>query len=302
MFRFGLPTMPAEISIYSLAFIDRIIISHSLGAAQLGLYALAFKFSQAIQVVVRGFQLAWPPLAYSIADDEEARRTYAVVVPAFSALCGLIVVGMWLEARWIVRLLAAPDFFDSYEAIGPLALGAALYGVYLALVVILGRTGKTGYNVPVTIVATVANVVLNLILVPAWGIVGAGVALIVSYLIVIVLIYGVSRRIFPIPWQWGRLAVVTGSAAVLIAAGETLLPTAGAAGFLTRLALVALYPAILWFGGAVRADERRQVIALLQPEELRARWDALRRRRASEPDAEARAEELYEQEIRDQRE
>ena len=56
----------------------------------------------------------------------------------------------------IVRLLADARFFDSYEAIGPLALGAALYGVYLALVVILGRTGKTGYNFPVTIVATIA--------------------------------------------------------------------------------------------------------------------------------------------------
>jgi O-antigen/teichoic acid export membrane protein len=301
MFHFGLPTMPAEISIYSLAFIDRIIISHSLGAAQLGLYGLAFKFSQAIQVVVRGFQLAWPPLAYSISDDEEARRTYAVVVTAFSALCGLLVVAMWLEARWIVRLLAAPDFFDSYEAIGPLALGAALYGVYLALVVILGRTGKTQYNFPVTIAATAANVVLNLILVPAWGIVGAGVALIASYLIVIVLIYLVSRRIFPIPWQWGRLAVVVGAAAVLIASGEALLPTDGAAGFVSRLAFVAAYPAALWFGGAVRADERRQVQALLRPEELRERWDALRRRRATETDEEARAEELYEQEIRDQR-
>jgi len=301
MFRFGLPTMPAEISIYSLAFIDRIIISHSLGATQLGLYGLAFKFSQAIQVVVRGFQLAWPPLAYSIRDDEEARRTYAVVVTAFAALCGAIVVGMWLEARWIVRLLAAPDFFDSYEAIGPLALGAALYGIYLALVVILGRTGKTGYNFPVTIVATIANVVLNLILVPAWGIIGAGVALIVSYLIVIVLIYAVSRRIFPIPWQWGRLAVVVGAGAVLIAAGEALLPTDGAAGFISRLALVALYPAILWFGGAVRANERRQVVELLRPEQLRDRWAGLRDRRAAESDDEARAEALYEQEVRDQR-
>jgi O-antigen/teichoic acid export membrane protein len=301
MFRFGLPTMPAEISIYSLAFIDRIIISHSLGAAQLGLYGLAFKFSQAIQVVVRGFQLAWPPLAYSIADDEDARRAYAVVVTAFTALCGAIVVGMWLEARWIVRLLAAPDFFDSYEAIGPLALGAALYGIYLALVVILGRTGKTQYNFPVTIAATVANVVLNLILVPAWGIVGAGVALILSYLIVIVLIYAVSRRIFPIPWQWGRLAVVVGAAAALIAVGEALLPTDGAAGFLSRLALVALYPLVLWFGGAVRADERRQVLELLGPERLRARWAVLRERRAAESDGQARAEELYEQEIRDQR-
>lgn len=299
LFRFGLPTMPAEISIYSLAFIDRIIISHSLGLAQLGLYGLAFKFSQAIQVVVRGFQLAWPPLAYSISDDEEARRTYAVVVSAFAALCGVIVVGMWLEARWIVRLLADPSFFDSYEAIGPLALGAALYGIYLALVVILGRTGKTGYNFPVTIVATIANVVLNLILVPAWGIVGAGVALIISYLIVIVLIYAVSRRIFPIPWQWGRLAVVVGAAAVLIAAGELLLPTDGAAGFLSRLAVFALYPVILWFGGAVRRDERRAVLATLQPEVLRSRWGAIRHRRATESDDQARAEGLYEQEIRD---
>ncbi|MCL4286182.1 MAG: polysaccharide biosynthesis C-terminal domain-containing protein, partial [Thermoleophilia bacterium] len=301
MFRFGLPTMPAEISIYSLAFIDRVIISHSLGAAQLGLYGLAFKFSQAIQVVVRGFQLAWPPLAYSIRDDEDARRTYAVVVTAFAALCGTIVVGMWLEARWIVRLLAAPDFFDSYEAIGPLALGAALYGIYLALVVILGRTGKTQYNFPVTAAATIANVVLNLLLVPAWGIVGAGVALTVSYLIVIVLIHAVSRRIFPIPWQWGRLAVIAAAAAGLIAAGEALLPDAGAAGFLSRLALAALYPAILWFGGAVRAAERRQVLELLGPERLRARWAVLRERRAGESDEEARAETLYEQEVRDQR-
>ena len=299
MFRFGLPTMPAEISIYSLAFIDRIIISHSLGLAQLGLYGLAFKFSQAIQVVVRGFQLAWPPLAYSISDDEEARRTYAVVVTAFAALCGVIVVGMWLEARWIVRLLADPSFFDSYEAIGPLALGAALYGIYLALVVILGRTGKTGYNFPVTIVATIANVVLNLILVPAWGIVGAGVALIISYLIVIVLIYAVSRRIFPIPWQWGRLTVVVGAAAVLIAGGELLLPTEGAAGFLSRLAVFALYPVILWFGGAVNRPEREQVTAALRAEDWRERLARMRRERGTESDDQARAEELYEQDIRD---
>ena len=79
MVRFGLPTMPAELSLYSLQFIDRIIIVRSIGLAEAGLYALAFKFSQAIQVVVRGFQLAWPPLAYSIHDDDEARRTYAVV-------------------------------------------------------------------------------------------------------------------------------------------------------------------------------------------------------------------------------
>ncbi len=302
MTRFGLPTMPAEVTLYALQFIDRIIIVRSIGLAEAGLYALAFKFSQAIQVVVRGFQLAWPPLAYSIQDDDEARRTYAVVVTVFSALCAFLVVGIWLEARWLVRLLADERFFDSYEAIGPLAAGAALYGVYLAQLVILGRTGRTERNLPATAAGMVANVGLNLLLVPAYGIVGAAVALILSYLVVIALMYAFTQRLFPIPWQWRRLGVIVASAAVVIAAGELLLPTAGAAGLLSRAALVALYPLILWSGGAIARDERAAVKRALASGELRER---LRRMRAGEPasaagNEDARAAELADAETRDQ--
>ena len=35
------------------------------------------KLATAVIIAVRGFQLAWPPLAYSIADDDEAARLYA---------------------------------------------------------------------------------------------------------------------------------------------------------------------------------------------------------------------------------
>ena len=287
MVRFGLPTMPAEVSLYSLQFLDRIIIVRSIGLAEAGLYALAFKFSQAIQVVVRGFQLAWPPLAYSIHDDDEARRTYAVVLTAFSALCGLLVVALWLEARWIVRLLADERFFDAYEVVGPLALGAALYGVYLAQLVILGRTGRTDRNLPATLAGVVVNVALNLILVPEYGIVGAGVALIVSYLVVVVLMYAFTQRLFPIPWQWGRLAVIVGAGAAVIVGGELLLPTDGAAGFLSRAALVVAYPALLWFGGVVTREERATAIAAFR---------AAREGRGREDDAEA----LIDAETRDQ--
>ena len=97
MFRFGLPTMPAELSLYSLNFIDRIIIVRLAGLAEAGLYALAIKFAQAINVLVRGFQLAWPPLAYSIRDDDEARHAYALIVTWFLAVCAFAVVGLWLR-------------------------------------------------------------------------------------------------------------------------------------------------------------------------------------------------------------
>ena len=109
LLRFGLPTMPAEVSLYLLNFVDRIIIVRTAGPAEAGLYSLAVKFAQGINVLVRGFQLAWPPLAYSIRDDDEARRAYATVVTLFVAGCAFVVTGMWLFSRWIVRALAAPS-------------------------------------------------------------------------------------------------------------------------------------------------------------------------------------------------
>lgn len=299
MLRFGAPTMPAELSLYSLQVIDRVILVRYVGVAELGLYALAFKFSQAIQIVVRGFQLAWPPLAYSIRDDDEARRAYAVVLTAFTALSAFIVVGMWLEARWMVRLLAAPVYFDSFKVIGPLALGAALYGVYLALVVILGRTGRTDLSFPVTIVATIANVALNLALVPPYGIVGAGVALIASYVIVNVLLGVVTHRLFPIPWQWGRLALIVGAAAALIVGGELLLPTHGAVGVLSRALLVGLYPVILWFGGGVNREERGAVMEAVRAGDLRERIGRMRPGSGGEVPEDGGGAELYEAETRD---
>ena len=80
MLRFGLPTMPAELSLYALNFIDRVALVRLAGLAEAGLYALAVKFSQVVTVMVRGFNLAWPPLAYSIRDDDEARRAYSLIV------------------------------------------------------------------------------------------------------------------------------------------------------------------------------------------------------------------------------
>src|ERR671923_53167 len=92
MLRWGLPTMPAELSLYSLNFIDRVLIVRLVGLGDAGLYSLSVKFAQAVNVLVKGFQLAWPPLAYSITDDDEARRAYAVIVTWFVSVCTFVVV------------------------------------------------------------------------------------------------------------------------------------------------------------------------------------------------------------------
>jgi O-antigen/teichoic acid export membrane protein len=294
--RFGLPTMPAELSLYLLNFVDRIVIVRSVGLAEAGLYSLAVKFAQGVNVLVRGFQLAWPPLAYSIRDDDEARRAYAAVVTWFVAVCAFVVSGMWLFSRWIVRVLAAPQFFDSYEAIGLIATGVTLYALYMVLVVILGRTGRTEFNFPATIAALVANLALNLALVPSLGIVGAGLALVASYVVVVALMYVFTQRLFPVPYQWGRLMRVLLTSAAVVGLGELLLPTEGFAGLLARILLWLAYPAVLLLSGFFTAQERGWLARLRHPGEV---LESLRTLRAEPAAVDGRISETYEAERMD---
>jgi O-antigen/teichoic acid export membrane protein len=276
LMRFGLPTMPAELSLYGLNFVDRIIIVHAAGLSEAGLYSIAVKFAQGINVLVRGFQLAWPPLAYSIRDDDEARRVYATVVTLFVAGCAFVVTGMWLLSRWLVRALAAPEFFDSYKAIGLLAAAATLYALYMVLVVILGRTGRTEFNFPATGAALAANIALNLILVPPLGIVGAGLALVASYVVVLALMYVFTQRLFPVPYEWGRLLRVLTVSTVLVGLGELLLPTEGFVGLVLRLLFALAYPLALLATGFFTPGERIWLARLRHPSVVLTDLKALR--------------------------
>jgi O-antigen/teichoic acid export membrane protein len=262
MLRFGLPTMPAELSLYALNFIDRIMLVRFVGLAEAGLYSLAVKFSQVVTVLVRAFNLAWPPLAYSIRDDTEARRAYAYIVTYFLLLASIVVLALSLEARWVARALAAPQFFESYKAVPLVSIGATLYALYMVLAVVVGRVGRTELNFPVTAAAAIVNVALNLALVPPYGLVGAGLALVGSYVVMLGLLYAVTRRLFPIPFQWMRMLRIVSIAGGLFAIGELALPTTGVDGFLSRLALVPAFAVLLYGSGFFHAAELRYLEAL----------------------------------------
>ncbi len=297
MLRFGLPTMPAELSLYSLSFADRIIIVHLVGLAEAGLYTLAVKFAQAVQIVVRGMQLAYPPLAYSITDDDEARRVYALILSWFLALCSFIVAGMWLFSRQIVDLLAAPAYFEAHEAVGLVSTGVMLYALYFVLVVVIGRTGRTEFSLPATVVGTIVNIALNLILIPPLGIVGAGLALVASYVVLLAVMYFFSQRLFPVPYEWRRILQVVAIAVVVTLPPELLFPTEGIAAWVTRAAAWLCFPLLLWITRFPDDDERAAIRGFVAPGALAER---LRAASAGPEVPTAGVPEAIEQEIRDE--
>jgi O-antigen/teichoic acid export membrane protein len=264
LLRFGVPTVPADATVFALNVVDRAYLLRSQSAAAAGLFALSVKLATAVILAVRGFQLAWPPLAYSIEDDEHARGFYAAVTTWFVVVTGLVVAGLTLLGRWVVRLLAAPEYYGAHAALPWVALGWAMYGLLLVLVTIGGRAGVTARNFPAALVGVIVNVTVLLLLVPRLGIAGAGIALVAAYAVMLVVLYLLTRSLFVVPFEWGRLThavVLVGGIAV---GGELLLPTAGFDGFALRTVALAAIPLALLATGFMRPDERAGLLGLVK--------------------------------------
>lgn len=259
--RFGAPTIPADATVFALNVVDRAYLLRADSPGAAGLYAVGVKLATAVIVVVRGFQAAWPPLVYSIADDDEARRLYALITTLYVALVGSAVVAITLLGRWVVRLLAAPEYFPAHRALPWVALGWALYGLVLVFVTIAGRVKTTTRNFWAALAGIVVNVVGLVVLVGPLGIAGAGVALCAAYVVMIAAIHRFTRALFAVPFAWGRLAATVGVLAVIAVGGELLLPTSGAVGLLTRAAALLLVPPglLLTTSRAERTTLRRLV-------------------------------------------
>ncbi|MDP9345164.1 MAG: lipopolysaccharide biosynthesis protein [Actinomycetota bacterium] len=234
LLRFGAPTVPADAAVFALNVVDRAYLLRADSPAAAGLYSVSVKLAAGVILAVRGFQLAWPPLVYSVSDDHEARRLYALVTTAYVLLAGYVVAGFVLLGRWAVRLLAAPGYYPAHEALPWVALGWSLYGLFLVFVSIAGRARVTTRTFPAAAAGLVVNVVALVALVGPLGISGAGIALCAAYLAMLVCIHLLTRRVFGVPFEAPVLLRIVAVLAAASVAGELLLPTSGAAGLALR--------------------------------------------------------------------
>jgi O-antigen/teichoic acid export membrane protein len=151
------------------------------------------------------------------------------------------------------------------------------------LSVAVGRVGRTEFNFPVTAAAAGVNLLLNVLLVPPLKLVGAGLALVGAYVVMLALMYAVTQRVFPLPLEWARILRIVGLAGAVFAFGELVLPTSGAVGFLARAALVPLFGALLYASGFLHQGEVRRLRLLVE----RVRRRSVERSAESPEDLEA---------------
>ena len=120
MVAFGWPTIVSAFSFYALNLLDRFFVKHYHGAAETGLYGVAFRYSQIVLIGVFAFRMGWPQWHYSWLNTDRHPQMVARGASWFFGALGFLVV---LVSAWILplfHLLMPPRYWEASEAVAPL--------------------------------------------------------------------------------------------------------------------------------------------------------------------------------------
>lgn len=257
MNHFGLPLVPSQLALWALAFSDRFFIAKFDGQTEVGHYSVGVRIASAALLLLAAFRLAWPAFAYSIEDEDEAKRTYGFVLTYLLFVFSWLALTLGLLAPWLVRLLTGrPEFYEGSRVVPLTAFAVTALGGYIVVSIGIGRARKTQFNWVVTGVAAAIDIALNFALVPRFGMIGAAISGVAAYSSMFVLMSVHAQRVYPVPYQWRRVAIVLATAVGLTALGKAFHVSLAVA-----VLLAAAYPLILLPLGFYLPVERRRLLA-----------------------------------------
>ncbi|MBM2815888.1 MAG: Polysacc synt protein [Ignavibacteria bacterium] len=220
MLRFGLPTLPANLSAIILQVADRIIMKPMTNTHELGLYSINYKLGIPMMLFVAVFEYAWKPFYLSNFEEPDSKRLYSRILTYFTFFAAIIFLGTGLFIEYIVRLpfiggkIINPAYWSGLTIV-PIILGGYFFnGVFTNLAAGFHITKKTGY-LPIAVgIAAVSNIILNIVFIPISGIYGAAWATLGAYFIGVCILYYYTKKVYPVEYEIRRVLIIIAAALI----------------------------------------------------------------------------------------
>lgn len=181
MLKFGLPLVVAASLSNLLNSLDRISLRKWSTSAELGIFAAAYKISATLSIVQASFTSFWVPTAYRWYHQKKEMKHFEVVSNTILLLMSVLFVFILLFKKMVVLILG-PQYINSEFIIGFLCLQPIMYTLSETTTLGIVFSKKSYLNIIVSVLAIIPNVILNIILVPKYGAIGAAIATGVSYI------------------------------------------------------------------------------------------------------------------------
>jgi O-antigen/teichoic acid export membrane protein len=197
--QFSLPLTPNALIRWITESSDKYLVTYFLGLESVGVYSAACSFGSLIQLFVGPLQLILLPELSKLYDEnkiDEVEIYMSHSLRYFLLISIPAVFGLSALAKPLLSVLTTEDFLSGWLVIPVIALSGLLAGVVQIFINTLFIIKKTKAQTYINLAGAVSNTLINLVLIPSVGIVGAALSTLFAYFLMAALCTHMSLKYF----------------------------------------------------------------------------------------------------------
>ena len=197
--RYGFPLAFSSLSAWVLVLSDRYILQYFRAAKEVGIYSVSFSaVDRSIGMLYAVLMLAAFPIIISTWEEKGKEITQQLIKELsryFFILCIPVFVGLSILSKDIFILFMGENFVESFRLVPLFAFCSLIMGLFQYVGKGFDIYKKTLLLALIFLISGLINVGLNILFIPVYGYMGAGIAKTISYIVLLVLCVKIVYRI-----------------------------------------------------------------------------------------------------------
>lgn len=227
MFKYSFPILIVGITGMLNIQVDKILIPKIIGGdeglRQLAIYGANFKIGVLMAMFTQSFRLAFEPFFFKDHSETKNDAIYSSILKYFVLFGFLIFLGVTFFMD-IINLVLTDEYMKGNVVIPIVLVSQLLSGVYFTLSVWYKVTDKTVYGAYMGIVGSIITISLNLLLIPIIGYMGAAIAGLVCFTVMVLLSIYWGNKNSSIRYDWNRILKYSALVGIIYVLGNFVVP------------------------------------------------------------------------------
>jgi O-antigen/teichoic acid export membrane protein len=210
--KIAIPLLPVFFFSWLIQSSDFYFLAYFKGEQAVGKYSIIYGLTSVILSLTLAMNYFWFPVSARlwVENREKYRKAFIALFAAFTTVLFLAVTLFELNSGLIIRLMVRrAEYHDAYTITGIIAFAFAMQVLITLLTAPLYSNGNTKTIFTAYVVGGIINTMLNILLIPSTGILGAAVSTAISYLAIVLLMAWMNYRMAAFNFLDQRLVPVS---------------------------------------------------------------------------------------------
>lgn len=271
MVKFALPLVPASICLFIMHFSDRFFVQKYCDLNELGLYSLGYKFGMILSVIIsEPFFRIWNTQRFEIAKIADANKVFGRIFTYYFAVIIFVALGISVFSNEVIRIMAPSEYQNAAPVVSLIVLSYVFYGMANFFNLGIMITNKTKYAAYIQLFVAGINILLNAIFISNFGIIGAAISTILTFLCLAIFTFMITQKIYPVLFEYRRIFILFVLSLVIFTMSRFVNMSAFVSIVLKGL-IILIFPAALFFSNFFVEEEIQKLRQIFYGITLRLR-------------------------------